>query len=88
MARQRTSARKWVWNRLAGIDGWDWGKARIWRRLTELPFDVDLELPRMARAVRDGDATLRRLCVDLVEKWRALLCRRRRGRRPMDKQRG
>ena len=30
--------RKWAWNRLDGIDGWDWIKARIWRLLTELPF--------------------------------------------------
>ena len=33
----------------------------------------------MERAVRDGDATLRRLCVELVGKRRALLCHRRRG---------
>ena len=32
----------------------------------------------MARMIRDGDATLRRLCAELSEKWRALLCRRRR----------
>ena len=33
----------------------------------------------MERAVRDGDATLRRLCVELVGKRRTLLCHRRRG---------
>ena len=33
----------------------------------------------MERAVRDGDATLRRLCVELSGKWRAQLCHRRRG---------
>ena len=71
--------RKWAWNRLDGIDGWDWVKARIWRLLTELPFDGDLELPRLERAVRDGDATLRRMRVELSGKWRALLCYRRRG---------
>ena len=71
--------RKRAWNRLDKIDGWDWGKARIWRLLTELPFDGDLHLPRLARAVRDGDATLRRMRVELVGKWRAPLCRRRRG---------
>ena len=70
--------RKWAWNRLDGIDGWDWIKARIWRLLTELPFDVDLDLPRLERATRDGDATLRRLRVDLSGKRRALLCHRRR----------
>ena len=31
------------------------------------------------RAVRDGDATLRRMRVELSGKWRALLCHRRRG---------
>ena len=71
--------KKWAWNRLDGIDGWDWVKARIWRLLTELPFDGDLELLRLERIVREGDATLRRMRVELVGKWRALLCRRRRG---------
>ena len=71
--------RKWAWNRLDGIDGWDWVKARIWRLLTELPFDGDVELLRLERMVRDGDATLRRMCVELSGKWRALLCHRRRG---------
>ena len=46
--------RKRAWNRPDRIDGWDWTKARIWRRLTELPFDGDLELPRLERAARDG----------------------------------
>ena len=39
--------RKWARNRLDGIEGWDWGKARIWRLLTELPMDGGLELPRL-----------------------------------------
>ena len=62
--------KKWAWNRLDKIDGWDWIKARIWRLLTALPFDGDLELLRLERAVRDGDETLRRLCVELSGKWR------------------
>ena len=37
-----------------------------------------LGILRLARMIRDGDATLCRLCVELSEKWRALLCRRRR----------
>ena len=41
-------------------------------------MDGDLDLPRLERAVQDGDATLRRLCVELVGKWRAPLCHRRR----------
>ena len=32
----------------------------------------------LERAVRDGDATLRRICVELRGKWRALLSHRRR----------
>ena len=71
--------KKRAWNRPYKIDGWDWVKARIWRLLTELPFDGDLELLRLERAVRDGDATLRRPRVGLSGKWRALLCHRRRG---------
>ena len=43
-------AKKRVWNRLDRIDGWDWGKARICRLLTELPPKCDSELPRLKRA--------------------------------------
>ena len=39
--------RKRAWTRLDRIDGRDWGKAWICRLLTELPFDVDLDLPRL-----------------------------------------
>ena len=74
IARVKKRARK----RLDKIEGRDWVKARIWRLLTDLPLSGGLELLRLARAVRDGDAALRRLCVDLSGKWRALLCRRRR----------
>ena len=44
---------------------WDWIKAIIWRLLTDLPFDGDLELLRLERMVRDGDAALRRPRVGL-----------------------
>ena len=64
--------------RLGKIKGWDWVKARIWRLLTDLPPDGGLELLRLERAVGDGDAALRGLCVELSGKWRALLCHRRR----------
>ena len=60
-----TYVKKRVWNRLDKIDGWDWDKARIWRLPTELAFDGDLELPRLERAVQDGDATLRRLRMEV-----------------------
>ena len=53
-------------------------KASIWRLLAALPFDVDLDIPRLERAVRDVAPTLRRLCASLSEKRRAPLCRRRR----------
>ena len=71
-------ARKWARKRLDWIEGWDRVKARIWMLLTDLPPSGGLELPRLERAVRDGDASLRRLCVELSGKWRALLCHRRR----------
>ena len=45
--------------RLDRIDGRDWVKARIWRLLTELPPSGGLDLLRLERAVRDGDAALR-----------------------------
>ena len=51
--------KKWARNRLDKIEGKNWIKARIWRLLTELTSDVDLELHRLERAVRDGDETLR-----------------------------
>ena len=50
IARVRKRAR----SRIDRIDGWDWVKARIWRLLTDLPFDGDLDLLRLERAVRDG----------------------------------
>ena len=68
--------RKNVWNRLEAIDGWDWYKTRIWWLLTELPEGGGRELVEMERRVR-GDPTLRRLVVELSEKWRSLRCHRR-----------
>ena len=43
-------AKKRVWNRFDRIDGWDWGKARVRRLLTELPPECDSEIPRLKRA--------------------------------------
>lgn len=68
--------RKNVWNRLEAIDGWDWYKARIWRLLRELPEGGGRELVDMERRVRQEPA-LRRLVVELSEKWRSLLCHQR-----------
>ena len=71
---------KWAWNRLGKKEEWDWIKTWIWKLLKELPLDGGLELLRLERLVRDDeDQTVRRLCVELSNKWRALLCHRRRG---------
>ena len=68
--------RKWVWNRLAEIEGWDWYKARIWRLLSELGQDGGMELVEMERRVR-REPKLRRLVVELSEKWWSLTYHRR-----------
>ena len=68
--------RKWVWHRLREIANWDWYKARIWRLLSELPEGGGRELVGMERRVR-GDPKLRRLVVELSEKWKSLLCHQR-----------
>ena len=65
--------RKWVWNRLVEIEGWDWYRARIWRLLSELGQDGGKELVEMERRVR-REPKLRRLVVELSEKWRSLTC--------------
>ena len=68
--------RKWVWNRLKRIRGWDWYKARIWILMAELPGGGGGELLAMERAVR-GQPRLHRLVVELCEKWRSLTCHQR-----------
>ena len=68
--------RKWVWNRLSEVAGWDWCKARIWRLLSELGQDGGMGLVEMEPLVR-GQPKLRRLVVELSEKWRSLTCHQR-----------
>ena len=63
--------RKNVRRRLGEIEGWDWHRARIWLLLSELPESGGAELMRMERDVRE-DAELRRLVVELSDKWRRL----------------
>ena len=63
--------RKNVSRRLGEIEGWDWYKARIWLLLNELPESGGAELMRMERKVREN-AELRRLVVELSDKWRSL----------------
>ena len=68
--------RKNVWKRLKEIDGWDWYRSRIWWLLKELPEGGGRELFDMERRVRSEPA-LRRLVVELCEKWRSLTCHKR-----------
>ena len=63
--------RKWVWNRLREINGWDWYRSRIWNLMTELPMGGGRELLDMEPRVR-GQPKLHRLVVELCEKWRSL----------------
>ena len=68
--------RKWVWNRLREINGWDWYRSRIWNLMTELPMGGGRELLDMEPRVR-GQPKLHRLVVELCEKWRSLTCHQR-----------
>ncbi len=68
--------RKWVWNRLREIGGWDWYKSRIWLLMTELPRGGGRELLDMEHRVR-GHPKLHRLVVELCDKWRSLTCHQR-----------
>ena len=68
--------RKNVWNRLGWIEGWERYKNRIWWLMTDLPQWGGRELLEMEPRVRD-EPELRRLVVDLCEKWRSLTCYRR-----------
>ena len=70
---------KWALSRLRKIDGMEWFKDLIWRLLKELPAAGGLELLRLERLVRNAeDQSIRRPRVELSNKWRALLCHRRR----------
>lgn len=68
--------RKNVSVRLDEIEGWEEYKGRIWELLNELDERGGLRLLDMERRVR-GEPKLRRLVVDLCNKWRSLLCHRR-----------
>ena len=68
--------RKWVWNRLREIDGWERYKQRIWLLMTELPWGGGRELLNMEPRVRE-QPKLHRLVVELCEKWRSLTCHQR-----------
>lgn len=70
--------KKNAWNRLRGLDDeWERFRNLIWRMLKELPEDGGTLLLSMEREVRSED-DLRRLVVELVEKWLSLTRHRRR----------
>ena len=68
--------RKWVWNRLREIEGWEWCRSGIWCLVTELPSGGGRELLNMELRVR-GQLKLHRLEIELSEKWQSLTCHRR-----------
>lgn len=69
--------RKWVTLRLQKIGGWEEEKALIRRLVRELPSQGGRVLLSLERRVRRSPP-LRRLVVDLSQRWPALLCHRRR----------
>jgi transposase-like protein len=69
--------RKNVTRRLKGIEGWGEEKERIKTLLRELPSNGGRELLKLEQQV-GGAPKLRELVVDLCEKWRSLVCYRRR----------
>lgn len=69
--------RKWVTLRLQKIAGWEEEKALIRQLMRELPSGGGQALLSLERRVRRSPP-LRRLVVDLMQRWPALLCHRRR----------
>lgn len=68
--------RKGVTNRLKKVKGWEEEKACIQQLVRELPQDGGAELLRLERWVRHSPP-LRRLVVDLLQRWPALICHQR-----------
>ena len=69
--------RKGVSNRLKKVEGWEEDKARIQQLVRELPQDGGAELLRLERRL-GRSPPLRRLVVDLLQRWPSLVCHRRR----------
>jgi len=69
--------RKWVTLRSQKITGWEEEKALIRQLMRELPSGGGRVLLSLERRVRRSPP-LRRLVVDLLQRWPALLCHRRR----------
>lgn len=72
-----THVRKWVAKRLRRIEGWEPEKASVKDVLRELPPDGGEQLLELERRVR-ASPELRRLMVDLVQRWPSLVCYKRR----------
>jgi len=68
--------RKWATNRLKKVEGWEEEKALIQQLVRELPQDGGAKLLRLERRVRRSPP-LRRLVVDLLQRWPALICHQR-----------
>ena len=65
--------RKWVANRLRTIHGWEEEQALVRQLVRELAADGGERLLRLEPRVR-GSPPLRRLVVDLLGRWPALVC--------------
>ena len=64
--------RKWVANRLRSIRGWEQEKALVRQLVRELPVEGGERLLRLEPRVRASPA-LRRLVIDLIGRWPALV---------------
>jgi transposase-like protein len=69
--------RKAVTNRLKKVEGWEEEKACIQHLVRELPPSGGIELLRLEQRVQRSPP-LRRLVVDLLQRWPSLVCHRRR----------
>ena len=68
--------KKWVWNRLGEIGGWNWYMRKVWSLMTKLPHGGGRQLLDMEPRLR-GQPRLHRLVVELCEKWWSLTCHQR-----------
>lgn len=68
--------RKWVTNRLKEVAGWEEEKALVQQVVRELPQNGSALLLKLERRVLRSPP-LRRLVVDLLQRWPALVCHQR-----------
>ena len=67
-----THVRKWVGHRLRQIDDWEEEKASVREIIRSLPQDGGTRLMALEKQVR-GSPPLRRLVVDLLQRWPSLV---------------